>query len=108
MKYLIFLITVLSANLAVYPKPHCKGFNNYDNKVTIVFTDNKAGEEYTVSDVKLIPYWNGKEYMATSVSVSVDNGVAIVTLIFNHLTQFYNPKVELKINGKKTKFKVCQ
>lgn len=24
-----------------YAKPHCQGFNNYDNKVTIVFTDDK-------------------------------------------------------------------
>ena len=30
-----------------------------------------------------------------------------VTLTFDHLTQFSDPKVELKINGKTTTFKVC-
>lgn len=88
-------------------KPHCQSFNNHDNKVTIVFTDDKAGDRYAVSDIKLIPTWHGKGYKATSVRVSVSNGVAIVTLTFDHLTQFSNPKVELKINGKTTSFKVC-
>ncbi|MDE6010457.1 MAG: hypothetical protein K2F87_03285 [Muribaculaceae bacterium] len=108
MKYLIilFLSTVLS--VSVCAKPRCQGFNNYDNKVTVIFTDDKAGNEYKVSDVKLIPSWKGKNYKATSVNVSVKNGVATVTLTFDHLTQFSNPKVELKINGKKTSFKVCQ
>lgn len=91
-----------------FAKPHCQSFNNYDGKVTIVFADDKVDDTYSVTDVKLIPYWNGKEYRATSVSVSVNNGVATVTLTFEHLTQFSNPKVELKINGKKIKFKVCQ
>ena len=96
------------AGIYAYAKPHCQSFNNYDNKVTIVFTDDKAGNTYSVSDVKLIPSWKGKEYNATSVSVSVNNGVATVTLTFDHLTRFSNPKVELKINGKKTTFKVCK
>lgn len=91
-----------------YAKPHCQGFNNYDDKVTIVFTDDKAGSQYTVSDVILIPSWKGKEYKATSVSTTVENGVATVTLEFPHITQFSNPKVTLRINGKKRTFKVCQ
>lgn len=91
-----------------YAKPHCQGFNNYDNKVTIVFTDYKAGSQYTVSDVIFVPSWKGKEYKATSVSTTVENGVATVTLEFPHITQFSNPKVILRINGKKRTFKVCQ
>ncbi|MDE6796095.1 MAG: hypothetical protein K2J63_12425, partial [Muribaculaceae bacterium] len=65
-----------------------------------------------VTDVRLIPLWmgpwKGKEYKATSVNVSINEGVATVTLTFDHLTQFSNPRVELKINGKKATFKVCQ
>lgn len=69
--------------------------------MTIVFTDDNAGERYTVSDVKLIPTWRGQEYQATSVKSTVKNGVATVTLVFPHITQFSNPKVTLRINGKK-------
>ena len=98
--------------MSVYAKPHCQGFNNYDDKVTIVFTDDKAGANYSVTDVRLIPFslklLMGKEYEATSVGVSVNKGVATVTLTFDHITRFSNPKVELKINGKKASFKVCQ
>lgn len=89
-----------------YAKPHCQGFNNCDNKVTIVFTDDKASSRYDVTDVKLITY--GKEYSATSVTVSVKDSTATVMLTFPHITQFSNPKVTLRINGKKTRFKVCQ
>ena len=39
-----------------YAKPHCQGFNNNDNKTTIVFTDDKAGSRYEVTDVKLVTY----------------------------------------------------
>lgn len=102
----VFLCAVIS--LAANAKPHCQSFNNNNDKVTIVFTDNKAGDRYTVSDVKLIPSWNGKEYPATSVKITEKNGVATVTLIFPHITQFSNPKVTLRINGNKTKFNVCQ
>jgi len=102
----VFLWAVIG--LTANAKPHCQGFNNYNGKVTIVFTDNQAGDRYTVSDVELIPSWNGKEYPATSAKITVKNGVATVTLIFPHITQFSNPKVTLRINGKKTKFNVCQ
>lgn len=105
--FIIFLI-LAAINVAAYAKPHCQGFNNYDNKVTIVFTDDKAGSQYTVSDVIFVPSWKGKEYKATSVSTTVENGVATVTLEFPHITQFSNPKVILRINGKKRTFKVCQ
>lgn len=94
--------------MAANAKPQCQGFNNYDDKVTIVFTDDKAGERYTVSDVKLTPVCRGQEYQATSVQATVKNGVATVTLIFPYITQFSNPKVTLRINGKKKSFKVCQ
>lgn len=104
---IISLIMSLVCGIA-FAKPHCQSFNNYDNKVTVVFTDDKAGNTYSVTDAKLIPSWNGREYSATSVSVSVNDGVATVTLTFDYLSQFSNPKVELKINGKKTKFNVCQ
>lgn len=90
-----------------YAKPHCQGFNNYDNKVTIVFTDNAPTSQYEVSDVVLIPYY-GKALHATSVKTEIKDSVATVTVTFPHHTQFSNPKVTLRINGKTTKFKVCQ
>ena len=102
----VFLLAVIG--LVANAKPHCQGFNNYNGKVTIVFTDDQAGKRYTLSHVKLIPSWNGKEYLATSVRITVTNGVATVTLVFPYVTQFSNPKVTLRINGKKSKFKVCQ
>ena len=106
MKYLILLFLGLLLSLTAYAKPHCQGFNNYDNKVTIVFTDDKAGSRYEVTDVKLVTY--GKEYSSTSVTATVKDGTATVALVFPHITQFSNPKVTLRINGKKRTFKVCQ
>ncbi len=103
--FIITLILSLVCGIAC-AKPHCQGFNNYANKVTIVFTDDKAGSQYEVTDVKLVTY--GKEYSATSVTATVKNGTTMVTLVFPHITQFSNPKVTLRINGKRTKFKVCQ
>ena len=110
MKKIIILFAIIALMTAsIFAKPHCQSFNNYDNKVTIGFTDDDAGSNYNVTDVKLIPSsWGGKEYPATSVSVSVDNGVATVTLEFKHLTHFSNPKVTMRVNGKKKTFKVCQ
>lgn len=112
MKNVFYIVTVIFLTvigLTVNAKPRCQGFNNYDNKVTIVFTDNQAKDKYTVSDVKLIPSsWSEKEYPATSVEVTVKKGVATVTLTFPHVTQFSNPQVTLRINGKKSKFKVRQ
>ena len=108
MRTLITTLILIAISMATKAKPQCQGFNNYDDKVTIVFTDDNAGERYTVSDVKLIPTWRGQEYQATSVKSTVKNGVATVTLVFPHITQFSNPKVTLRINGKKKSFKVCQ
>ena len=88
-------------------KPHCQGFNNYDGKVTIVFADDDAWDRYSVSDVKLIPSW-GTEYSAASVKVKIEDGTATVVLTFPHVTHFSNPRVTLRINGKKAKIKVCQ
>lgn len=106
--FIIAFLGVIIA-LTIEAKPHCQGFNNYDNKVTIVFTDKPVGKRYLVSDVKLIPSsWNGEEYPATSVKIAERNDIVTVTLVFPHITQFSNPKVTLRINGKKTKFKVCQ
>ena len=98
----VFLYTAVNA------KPRCQSFNNYDNKVTIIFIDDNARKRYEVTDARIIPSWCGKEYPAKSVKVNVKNGVAEVTLIFPHITQFSDPKVKLRINGKKTHFKVCQ
>lgn len=103
--FIISIILSLVCGIA-YAKPHCQGFNNYDNKTTIVFTDDKAGSRYEVTDVKLVTY--GKEYSATSVTVTVTDGTATVTLTFPYITQFSNPKVTLRINGKNTRVKVCQ
>ena len=109
MKNVFYIVTVIFLTvigLTVNAKPRCQGFNNYDNKVTIVFTDNQAGERYSVSDVKLIPSsWNREEYPATSVKIAEKNGIVTVTLVFPHISQFSNPKVTLRINGKKT---ICQ
>ena len=106
MKQLIITLVCIAISLAANAKPQCRSFNNYNGKVTIVFTDDDAGKNYSVSDVKLIT--SGKEYAATSVQANVKNDVATVTLTFPHETRFSNPKVTLRINGKKTKFKVCQ
>ncbi len=106
MKQLIILLVCIAISIAAYAKPQCQGFNNYNDKVTIVFTDKDAGKTYSVWDVKLITL--GKEYTATSIQTNVKNGVATVALTFPHITQFSNPKVTLRINGKKAKFKVCQ
>ncbi len=103
--FIISFILSLVCGIA-YAKPHCQGVNNYDNKVTIVFTDDKADSRYEVTDVTLVTY--GKEYSATSVTASVKDGTATVTLTFPHITQFSNPRVTLRINGKKKRFKVCQ
>lgn len=54
MRTLITALILIAINMAINAKPQCQGFNNYDDKVTIVFTDDNAGEQYTVSDVKLI------------------------------------------------------
>lgn len=108
MRTFIAVLLWAAIGLAANAKPHCQSINNYDGKVTIVFTDNQAGEQYTLSDVKFIPKWNGKEYPATSVKIKVADGVATVTLVFPHVIRFFNPKVTLRINGKKSKFKVCQ
>lgn len=99
---------MLLFGIALSAKPHCRGINNYDDKVTIVFTDDNAGKQYSVTDVKFIPVWKGQEYSAISVKTTVENGVATVILVFPYITEFSNPKVTLRINGKKTKFKVCQ
>ena len=39
--FIISFILSLVCGIA-YAKPHCQGFNNYDNKVSIVFTDDNA------------------------------------------------------------------
>lgn len=108
MKHLIVTLIMLLLGITAYAKPHCQGFNNYDNKVTIVITDDNVGKQYIVSDVKLISIGKGKEYPATSVKTTVQDGVATVTLTFPYITQFSNPKIALRINRKKTKIKVCQ
>lgn len=108
MKYPIILLLSLALSVTAYGKPNCQRFNNYDNKVTIVFTDDEPGDRYTVTDVKLIPSRKETEYKATSISTTVENGVATVNVVFPHITQFSNPKVSLRINGKKRTFKVSQ
>lgn len=103
---LIITLICIVISLAAYAMPQCQGFNNYNDKVTIVFTDEDADKTYSVSEAKLVTL--GKAYAATSVQTNVKNGVATVTLTFPHITKFSNTKVTLRINGKKIKFKVCQ
>lgn len=54
------IVCIICAPL-LYAKPHCQGFNNYDGKVTIVFTDEDAGKSYSVTDVMLVT--RGKKYL---------------------------------------------
>ncbi|MDE5785118.1 MAG: hypothetical protein K2H98_01160 [Duncaniella sp.] len=105
MRNLFLLIACLLTWATAYAKPQCRSFNNYDNKVTIVFTDDKPGKRYSISDVRLVTL--GREYKATSVQALIKDGVAEVTVTFPHLTKFSNPKVKLRVNGKKTRFNVC-
>lgn len=105
MKLLLTILAALTMSMAALAKPQCQGFNNYDNKVTITFSDRDTADVYEVSDVKLRT--NGREYGATEVKAERADGEMLVTLTFPHLTQFSNPTVTLRINGKKTKFKVC-
>ena len=107
MKHILIIFLSMACAVMAYAKPKCQSFNNCDNKVTIVFTDDAPTGSYEVTDVKLSPSY-GKELSATSVKTEVKNGMATVTLTFQHLTQFSNPKVSLRINGKKANFKVCQ
>ncbi len=106
MRYLIMIMVFALASISAFAKPHCLSFNNHDNKVTIVFTDEEADGEYIVSDVKLFPIENGEGYDVNSIDTNVTDGFAKVTLTFPHLTKFSNPYVELTINGKKEKFTV--
>lgn len=108
MRKFIVAIVFAVASLAASAAPRCCYFNNDDNKVTIVFTDEDADGEYIVSDVLLFPVEGGKGYEVNSVDTNVTDGVAKVTLTFQHLTEFSNPVVELTINGKKAYFKVAK
>lgn len=106
MRTLLILFALTLACLTANARLRCQGFNNADNKVTIVFTDDKAGSNYKVTDAELLNL--GKKYTATSIKTTIEKGTATVTLTFPHLTLFSNPKVTLRINGKKKGFKVCQ
>lgn len=105
MRQLIIIIVFLLPYAVAYAKPQCQSFNNHDDKVTIVFTDDNPGKKYAVSDIKLVT--SGREYNATSVKVDIKENVATVILTFPHITRFSNPRVKLRINGKKTRFNVC-
>ncbi len=37
MRQFIIVIVFALATIVAFAKPHCHGFNNYDDKVTIVF-----------------------------------------------------------------------
>ncbi|MDE6243486.1 MAG: hypothetical protein K2M14_05700 [Muribaculaceae bacterium] len=109
-KYFICIAVALIAaavSVAAEAKPRCNSFSNRDDKVTIVFTDDKAGSQYKVTDAKLQSRRDKKSVSATSVSTSLSNGMATVVLTFPYETYFSNPKVTLMVNGKKMTFKVC-
>ena len=106
-KYFAVIVIALTAVIAK-AAPHCSYFNNDENKVTIVFTDEDADGEYIVSDVMLFPVKGERGYEVNSVDTNVTDGVAKVTLTFQHLTKFSNPVVELTINGKKARFTVAK
>jgi len=108
MKKFIVAIVLTIAGLVASAAPYCCHFDNEGNKVTIIFTDEDAVGEYIVSDVMLYPIEGGKGYEVKSVDTNVTDGVAKVTLIFQHLTKFSNPVVKLSINGKDAQFKVSK
>ncbi|MBQ9637217.1 MAG: hypothetical protein IJV36_04880 [Prevotella sp.] len=108
MKKLISIIILAVVGTKAIAKPHCQNFNNYDDRVTITFTDDKVGKRYDVTDVVFIPSFFGDKLSATSVKVTIKDGVATVVLTFPHVIHFSNPKVTLKVNGKKARFDVCQ
>lgn len=105
-KIILAIICVIVAATTTYAKPRCHGFNNYDDKVTIVLVDDKAGDKYMVTEAVLST--GSKKYEAKSVKTDMRDGVAVVTLTFPHATQFSNPKLTLRVNGKKMKVKICQ
>lgn len=106
MKKFIVAIVLTIACVVANAAPMCCFFNSDGDKVTIIFTDDDAVGEYIVSDVMLYPIEGGKGYEVNSVDTNVTDGVAKVTLSFQHLTKFSNPIVKLSINGKKAEFKV--
>ena len=108
MKKIIVAIVFTIAGMLANAAPHCCYFNNDGNKVTIIFTDEDALGEYIVSDVMLYPIAGGEGYEANSADTNVTDGVAKVTLTFQHLTKFSNPVVKLSINGKEAQFKVAK
>ncbi len=78
MKTILSLILVIIGAVSAYAKPHCQSFNNTDNKVTIVFSDEEAGDKYSVSDVKLIPRWQGNFLKDLTSTIHVTFGKPIV------------------------------
>ena len=106
MKKIIFAIICLMVAATTYAKPRCHGFNNYGDKVTIVLVDDKAGDKYMVTEAVLST--GSKKYEAKSVKTDMRDGVAVVTLTFPHATQFSNPKLTLRVNGRKMEVKICQ
>lgn len=105
-KILFLLIMLLSlSGIEISAKPHCEGFNNYNDKVTIVFSDSDVKFPYIVTDAVIKTY--GKEYKATSIRITMKDGIAYVKLEFPYISRFSNPKVSVSINGRKSTFKVC-
>lgn len=45
-KNILAIICIIVAAATIYAKPRCHGFNNYDNKVTIILVDDKAGDKW--------------------------------------------------------------
>lgn len=82
MKKLISIIILAVVGTKAIAKPHCQNFNNYDDRVTITFTDDKVGKRYDVTDVVFIPSFFGGKLSATSVKVTIKDGVATVVLTF--------------------------
>lgn len=105
MRIIISAIICTIISLTAGSKPRCQSFSNTGGKVTVVFVDDKAGDRYVVTDAVFVTY--GRQYEATSVNTKIENGVATVTLTFPHITSFSNPKMILRVNGKKKKIKVC-
>lgn len=108
MKKLIVAIVLTIAGVVANAAPYCCYFNNDGNKVTIIFTDEDAVGEYIISDVMLYPVEGCEGYEVNSAETNVTDGVAKVTLTFQHLTKFSNPVVKLSINGKEAEFKVTK
>ena len=89
MKKLISIIILAVVGTKAIAKPHCQNFNNYDDRVTITFTDDKVGKRYDVTDVVFIPSFFGGKLSATSVKVKIHLSISSCCALVYGLLSFF-------------------